>query len=269
MRIVAVQGSPHKGNTFDRVERFGEALGRLGDVDFRHIALKDVHLEPCRGCFMCFVRGEDACPLEDDGGALRTALEEADAVVFATPVYSMHVSYLMKRFVDRFASTFHRPRYFGKYSVAMAVTGGVGLSEALKYVRLFAGSWGFEHVGELRYVDPPRNTALPRMVEEKDRTDEVARALFDAVSARAPRRLGVKDHLHFHVMRAVYKRMKPYSPADYQYWKERGWLEPGTRYFSENARAGILKSLYPRFVAWLLGRSMDKNERRRRAREEA
>lgn len=64
MKSVAVQGSPHRGNTYERVERFGDALARQSEVDFEHVPLNEMKLEPCRGCFRCFVRGEDACPID-------------------------------------------------------------------------------------------------------------------------------------------------------------------------------------------------------------
>lgn len=261
VRVVAIQGSPHRGNTYDRVERFGEALRSLGDVEFEHVALKDVDLEPCRGCFLCFSRGESVCPLDDDRAELERKMLEADAVVFATPVHSMHVSHLLKAFVDRFAYTFHRPRYFGRYAVGLAVTGGIGLKEALGYVRMFAGSWGFEYVGDLRYVDPPLNSDLPRMVREADRTEEVARRLYERMKERPPRRLSRDDHLHFHAMRAVYSRLETFAPVDHAYWKERGWLEPGARYFTAEARAGFLRGLFARLVAWMMGRSIDRSIR--------
>lgn len=59
-------------------------------------------------------------------------------------------------------------------------------------------------------------------------------------------------------MRAVYSRMEKYSPADYMYWKENGWLNPKTRYFTDHAHAGLVKSIYPRFVAWMMNRALDK-----------
>jgi hypothetical protein len=170
----------------------------------------------------------------------------------------MSVSYLLKGFVDRFAYTFHRPRYFDKYAVGLAVAGGIGLKETLEYIRMFAGSWGFQYVGDLRYADPPLGTELRRFMPEKDRTEEVARILHELMRTRPPRKLSRNDHLFFHAMRAVYSRMEPYSPTDYAYWRDRGWLEPGTRYFTEDARAGLLKSLYPRFVAWMMGRALDR-----------
>ncbi len=261
MRVLAIQGSPHRGNTFDRVEQFGRALMTFGDIDFEHVPLKDVDLEPCRGCFLCFTNGESACPLDDGRAEIQSKLDAADGVVFATPVYSMHVSYLFKLFVDRFAYTFHRPRYFGKYAVGLAATGGIGLDETLKYIRMFAGAWGFEYVGDLRYVDPPRGTTLPRLSGEKNRCDEMARTFHHLMKTKPPRRLSLNDHLMFHVMRTVYGRMEHYSPQDYTYWCEQGWLEPGTRYFTEHSRPSFLKELYAKFVAWMMGRSMDKQDR--------
>ena len=258
MRVVAIQGSPHEGNTHERVMDFGRALQELGDVEFEYIPLKDVHLDPCRGCFICFTRGEDACPLRDDRAAIQRKLEAADGVVFATPVYSMHISYLLKLFVDRNAFTFHRPRYFGKYAVGLAVTGGVGLKEALGYIRMFSGAWGFEYVGDLRFVEPPRGTGMPRLMGEKDRTQEVAREFHRRMKTKPARRLTLNDHLMFYAMRTVYRRMEKYSPADYSHWKREGWLEPDARYFTEHARPGFFKTLYARFIAWLMARSMDR-----------
>lgn len=263
VKVVAIEGSPHRGNTSDRVERLGDVMRSLGAVEFEHIALREIDLKPCIGCFSCFVRGEDSCPLKDDRALLAGKLEDADAAVFATPVYSMHVSYLLKTFVDRFAYTFHRPRYFGKCAAGLAVTGGIGLKEALEYVKMFAGTWGFEYVGDLRYIDPPRGTELPRLMKEPDRTREMAGRILEVARENRPRRLTQADHLHFHAMRAVYSRMERYSPADYAYWKARGWLEPGARYFTTHARAGMMKSLYGRFVARMIGRAIDRqmNER--------
>jgi multimeric flavodoxin WrbA len=258
MQVVAIQGSPHRGNTYDRVESFGRAMKELGDVEFEHISLKDVDLSPCRGCFTCFTRGEDACPLKDERAEVQRKLEAADGVVFATPVYSMHVSYLLKLFVDRNAFTFHRPRYFGKYAVGLAVTGGIGLNEALKYIRMFSGAWGFEYVGDLRYVEPPRETRLPRLVQEKDRSQEVAREFHRRMKSRPIRRLTLNDHLMFYAMRAVYSRMEQYSPADYEYWESEGWLDPDARYFTEQARTSLFKTMYARLLARLMARGMDR-----------
>lgn len=264
-KILAIQGSPHRGNTFDRVERFGRALEDLGGVEFEHAALRDLRIEPCRGCFLCFEKGRETCPLKDAKPELDRKLAEADGVVFATPVYSMHISYLLKRFVDRSATHFHRPPFFGKKAVGLAVTAGIGLDDALKYIRMFAGTWGFEYLGDLRYIDSPRGTRLgelPPLSREKDRTDEMARRLHLAVTEDPPRRLTKNDYLHFHAMRTVYSRLKEHSPIDYAFWKENGWLEPQTRWFSPHVRGNVLKSLFPRTLARFMGWKMDRNAAR-------
>jgi len=258
MKVVAIQGSPHKGNTYDRVEQLGEALKALGNIEFEHIALKNANIGSCRGCFSCFQRGEDTCPIHDDMAGIWRKLDEADGAVFASPVYSMHISHLLKRFVDRSAFTFHRPRYFGKYAVGLAVTAALGLDDALRYIRAFAGSWGYEYLGDLRYVDPPRGSGLPGFVQEEDLTEETARKLHHAMATKKPRKLTRNDYLHFYSMRTVYSRMRDHSPADYSYFAERGWLDPKTHYFTPHATGNVLSTLLARFVARMLGRNMDK-----------
>ena len=82
-------------------QRIEETLAGFGDVQFDYVHLKDVELKPCRGCFMCFMNGNERCPVKDDKEMIAQRLEEADGVIFVSPVYSMHVSSLMKLFVDR------------------------------------------------------------------------------------------------------------------------------------------------------------------------
>lgn len=42
---------------------------------------------------------------------------------------------------------------------------------------------------------------------------------------------GYRDVLVFRGMRAFYREFGEISPADYVYWKEKGWLNPNARYF--------------------------------------
>lgn len=257
VKVIAIQSSPHKGNTYHRVEHFGEILQSLGDVTFEHIPLKDYDIKPCRGCFICFTRGEDMCPLNDDRSLIESRMKESNAVIFATPVYSMHISYLLKRFVDRIAYTFHRPRYFDSFAVGMGVTGGIGLNEALSYIRMFAGSWGFRYIGDLRYIDPPQNTDMIPLMNEPDRTEEIASKLVRAIRENPPRKLSKNDYLHFYAMREVYARAASFLPTDHAYWKNQGWLDPRATYFTKHVKGNMLKSLLPRFMAWMMGRKIE------------
>jgi hypothetical protein len=124
---------------------------------------------------------------------------------------------------------------------------------------MFAGSWGFQYVGDLRYICPPRGTELRPFTSEPDRTDKVAADLVDLMRTRPPRRLRYNDYLHFHAMRAVYGRAEDFLPTDHAYWKEKGWLEPGADYFAANVRGNPVLSAAARAVAWMLGRKLDKS----------
>ena len=87
----------------------------------------------------------------------------------------------MKQFIDRFAYNLHRPRYFGKYALAVAVTGNVGLGPTLKYLKDIACGLGFDCVNQLGYLAAPKNTPLHTIATQKDRTDEVLEKFYRAM----------------------------------------------------------------------------------------
>jgi multimeric flavodoxin WrbA len=178
-------------------------------------------------------------------------------VVFVSPVYSMHVSYLFKQFVDRFACTFHRPCYWGKYALTVAVAGNVGLKETTKYLQDVAMAWGFEVVDGLEYRMAPRNTSMRAISTQKDRTDEVVAKFYTAIKEKPPRKLTFRDHFTFRIMQASYAKLETMSPRDYQYWREKGWLERETVYFHDNVKANWLFDRATRMVGWMTGRQID------------
>jgi multimeric flavodoxin WrbA len=257
-KIVAIMASPHRGNSLEVTQRIERKLKQLGDVDFEYIHLKDLDLRPCKGCFLCFIKGEDRCPLKDDMEMIRQKVDEADGVIFVTPVYSMHVSYLMKQFIDRFAYNLHRPRYFGKYALAVAVTGNIGLKPTLKYLQDVATGLGFDCVDQLGYLAAPKNTPLRTISNRKDRTDEVVTKFYSAIVEKRAKKLTFTDHLGFRLMQASYARLEQMSPTDYQHWLERGWLDTKTHYFHDNVRRNVVFDLIARFAGWMTGRQIDR-----------
>jgi len=258
IKIVAIMGSPHKGNSLKATQRIEEKLARFGDVEFDYVHLKDADLRPCRGCFVCFMKGHERCPVKDDKEIIAQKIEAADGVILVSPVYSMHVSYLFKQFVDRFACTFHRPCYWGKYALTVAVAGSVGLKETNKYLKDVALAWGFEVVDELGYNMAPRNTTMRAIAPKKDRTDRAVTRFYTAIKEKAPRRLTFRDHFTSRIMQASYARLEEMSPTDYQYWRDRGWLEPGTIYFHNNVRPNWLFDRATRVMGWVTGRQIDR-----------
>lgn len=234
MKIVVLMGSPRKGNTFRACEEFRGYLQKICNAEFEYIWLKDAHLGPCKGCFVCFPRGEDTCPNRgDDVRVIEQKMLDADGVIFASPVYSMNVSGLMKTFIDRISYTGHRPRFFGRKAFFLVTTGLFGAGDVMKYMKTTAWAWGFECIGTTGLITP--NGVVPRERAEKNtKLLREGAQLFSAGLLRTtPRRPGVMDVLHFSMGRGNFSQMETVSPADYQYWKSRGWLSPDAKWFMD------------------------------------
>ena len=117
MKILAIMGSPRKGNTYRAVQRIEENMKAMGEVEFEYLWLKDAGLADCKGCTVCFLKGEQRCPLKDGRKAIEQKMLSVDGVIFASPNYASNVSGLMKTFIDRFAYAGHRPRFYGQYAL--------------------------------------------------------------------------------------------------------------------------------------------------------
>lgn len=102
-KIVVITGSPRKkGNSFAITEAFIRAAEARGHTVTRFdAALKNVG--GCRACETCFRTGK-ACSFDDDFNTVVPAILEADAVVFATPVYWYSIPAQLKRVIDRLFS---------------------------------------------------------------------------------------------------------------------------------------------------------------------
>ncbi|KAF5091249.1 NADPH-dependent FMN reductase [anaerobic digester metagenome] len=228
--ILVIMGSPRKGNTFHACEMFREYLEQEIPVQCEYIWLKDLNLHPCRGCLLCFTKGEQACPIHDDIPGIQEKMRKADAVIFASPVYAMNVPSQLKLMIDRLSFTFHRPEYFDKKAFLIATTGALGHEDVLKYLADVAGIWGFEVVGKAGMVTP---IPVPAHLAERNRkTLQQTAHTFSAALKRTRRRSpGLKDVIIFHGQRAAFSQLKAVSPADYHYWNEKGWLDKKVKFF--------------------------------------
>jgi multimeric flavodoxin WrbA len=233
MNILVVMGSPRKGNTYRAVKRIEEHFQSFEDAAFTYLMLGDINLSPCRGCNTCFVKGEEYCPIKDDVPAIEQQMHDARGVIFASPVYGMNVSGLFKTFVDRFAYIFHRPRFFGKNALLITTVGaGIGQKEVLTYMNLVARVWGFEVAHQTALITPPYLQIPKSLAQENERKlQEAADTFHRALQRKGPKSPAFSDVLNFRAGRGAYDELGEKSPTDYRYWKERGWLDTGTKYF--------------------------------------
>ena len=250
MQITAVIGSYHKGRTLGIVRRIEEHMKRLGDVTFNYICLSEVPLAQCRGCFACIGRGEEKCPLKDGFADIERALMESDGAIFASPNYAVGVTAQMKQLIERFAYIGHRPKFFGKYMVAVATSGGpMGLKQTLDSLCYFEGG-GFEVVSRLGFQTPPTKPS-PRAAQKQERLiEKSARALFDAISHKRPSRPKLVSLIQFAAFRGMYIKNPALGeaefPADMAYWRKMGWLDRKAKSFN-----GVYPGPLNRFLGWL------------------
>jgi multimeric flavodoxin WrbA len=232
LQILVIMGSPRKGNTYQACEDIRECMSREFPVSFEYLWLKDADLAPCRGCLSCFVRGEETCPLHDDLSLIPAKIEAADGVIVATPVYGFSVTGQMKILIDRLSYTFHRPRYFGKKALLLTTAGVMGNRDVQNYLRMVTRIWGFEIAGMAGLI-----TGAPvsdrQAGKNRQEIETAARKFLVALRRTTPHRPDLMDVLIFYGQRAAFSEIESFSPADYQYWKEKGWLDKKTRYFTD------------------------------------
>ena len=111
-KVTVFIGSAHKGNTYNAVMTFLNNLETHGSIEYEIVTLNDYKLGVCRGCRLCFEKGEERCPLKDDRDVLFEKIMASDGIVFATPNYMFQMTGIMKTFLDRFGFMAHRPRFF-------------------------------------------------------------------------------------------------------------------------------------------------------------
>jgi multimeric flavodoxin WrbA len=101
MKVVVITGSPHKkGTSACLADNFIKGATEAGHEVYRFdAAFKKVR--PCLGCKACITKGE-GCVLKDDMEELNPKLLEADAVVFASPIFYCNLSAQIKTVIDRF-----------------------------------------------------------------------------------------------------------------------------------------------------------------------
>ncbi len=184
MKILVIMGSPRKGNTYRAAKKIEEFMQSKGNVEFEYLMLKDADLSQCSGCFVCFMKGENHCPHKDDAPVIEQKMHAADGVIFATPVYGMNVSALMKTFIDRFSYIFHRPRFFDKKALLLSTTGALGLKEVLNYLKLVAGIWGFEVSHSVGIVTPPMQISKKKEQENNRKLEKAAFEFYNSLQKK-------------------------------------------------------------------------------------
>jgi multimeric flavodoxin WrbA len=100
-RVLILAASPRKnGNSTILALKVAEGVkAEGGEADV--VSLGNLKIAPCNACDVCRTKPETGCVIKDDMQPLYKKIEDAQGVIFATPVYWFNVSAQMKLFIDR------------------------------------------------------------------------------------------------------------------------------------------------------------------------
>lgn len=102
MKIVILEGSPNKSGSSNMLaDNFicgAEENGHRVEV----IDAARVKVSPCTGCVTCGYNGP--CAQKDDMEQIKSAILDADMLVFVTPLYYYGMSAQLKTLIDRFCA---------------------------------------------------------------------------------------------------------------------------------------------------------------------
>ena len=258
MKVLAIIGSPRKGNSYRITQQVENCLksysnndstGKV-DLEFDYLFLKDANLELCKGCFACVPYGVDKCPLKDARADIEKRIFDSDGVILASPVYAMNVPWLMKNFIDRFSYTLHRPTFLNQKLMLLVTAGEVGIKETQKVLSSTLG--GVELVAKLGVKTPPLKYR-PKYEEKVARDIEKAsKKFYRGLKSGKPLPPTFLNVLWFQVFKIQSEKTKRHYPADYEFYK-------GKENFFYETKVNPLKTFVARLLVRLVSRGFEKN----------
>jgi multimeric flavodoxin WrbA len=168
MKVLAVCGSPRKGNTEWMLNKLLEQLEKKG-AETELLLLRKLNVKRCLGCLTCEGDGGErpgVCAVKDDMQGIYPKLLAADVIVLGTPVYFYMLSGLLKNFIDRTCPIWTKLEGKGLAGVVVAEE---GLGQAVSNLKGYADCCGLEWVGSV--------TALAKNPGEAARDKSVERRL--------------------------------------------------------------------------------------------
>lgn len=100
MKIIVLAGSPHKKGASNTLVSEFEKGAKESGKEVEIIDLAHTNINPCLGCDYCGMDGD--CCQKDKGNEILSKILDADALIFASPVYYFNVSAQLKTMIDRF-----------------------------------------------------------------------------------------------------------------------------------------------------------------------
>ncbi len=144
MKAVGIYGSPRKGGNTDALLDSALKGIQLKGGNIERVYVRDLKISGCRSCYGCEKTG--ICIVKDDMQEIYPLLDEADAVILASPIFFYGVTSQIKSLIDRGQAMWARKSLSRKnvkdgsinkrkgYLIAVGATKGKNLFECAKLV---------------------------------------------------------------------------------------------------------------------------------------
>lgn len=221
IKTVIIHGQSHQGSTCHIAQELAE---KIGGETIEFFLPRDFG-EFCVGCTMCFMKGEDKCPHFQALEPITRAMDDADVIILASPVYVYHVTGSMKAFLDHYGYRWmvHRPEgaMFLKQGVCISTAAGGGMKTTNQDMTDSLFFWG---IGKIYKYGVGVAAIDWKGVSSKKKTS------IDKATTRLAKRIvrrygnvkpGIKTRALFYAMHFLQR--KGLNEKDASYWKEMGW----------------------------------------------
>ncbi len=102
MKVLILNGNPSgsNGQMDPYIDHLVEKMKSAGH-DVTAIALRDLKIGPCIGCFQCWIKTPGICSINDDARDITRQFIASEHVILASPLLMGFPSYLLKNAMDR------------------------------------------------------------------------------------------------------------------------------------------------------------------------
>ena len=223
MKTVIIHGQSHQGSTYHIAHGLAEKLG--GEIT--EFFLPRDFGEFCLGCNTCFNDSEKKCPQYAILAPLTAAMDAADVIILASPVYVFHATGAMKAFLDHYGYRWmvHSPEgaMFSKQGVCICTAAGAGMRSTLKDMKDSLFYWGVARI--FKYGVGVAAVNWDGVSEKKKNAiDKATTRIAEKIACRSGKDTpGLKTRAVFFVMHLLQR--KGINPRDAEYWQEKGWTD--------------------------------------------
>lgn len=223
IKTVIIHGQSHVGSTCHIARALAE---KLGGETTEFFLPRDFGAY-CVACLNCFSKTEKMCPHYQALAPITQAIDAADVVILASPVYVFHATGAMKAFLDHYGYRWmvHSPELcmFKKQGVCIATAAGAGMRSTNKDMADSLFFWGVPRIYKIGVGMNAINWESAS-AKKKDAIDRRTTALAKQICARVGKvKPGLKTKAMFAIAR-LFQKKNGFSSRDARHWEAHGWF---------------------------------------------